>query len=199
MNDLNKNNKDSVIYTKHNKEAVTICLMFSPKVLGCLPMAHRRQSTSWMVLIFSSSLFFSGSLVTIVTSSPLSVLHTDFTCEFFQRSTPEVCNPWVQFVLMKLSKFLRTWKTTRERVRGHADADFCVAAHCGKSELGFCVGVLCDSHPVLTDNERCFGPQGGKDAGHLHSDITSPNNHATPVGRAKHKTFDHRRKLHTTS
>lgn len=92
------------------QQIVTISPMFSPELLGCLPMAHRRQSTSWMVLIFSSSFFFSGSLVAIVTSSPLSVLRTDFTWEFFHRSTPEFCISLVQFVLIKLSKFLKTYR-----------------------------------------------------------------------------------------
>ncbi|TNN73051.1 hypothetical protein EYF80_016721 [Liparis tanakae] len=87
--------------------SVTVAPMFSPDVLGCLPMAQRRQSTSRMMLIFSSP-FFSGSLVRSVTSNPVSVLHTDFTWEFFHRSIPEFCSSLVQFVLMKLSKFLNT-------------------------------------------------------------------------------------------
>ena len=98
------------VHCKHYKTTVTIRSMFSPLVLGCRPMAHRRQSTSWMVLIFSSSFFFSGSLVTIVTSSPCSVLRTDFTWEFFHKSTPEFCSSLVQFALMKLSKFLKTYR-----------------------------------------------------------------------------------------
>lgn len=96
--------------TEHQKQTVTIWPMFSPEMLGFLPMAHRRQSTSWMVRTFSSSFFFSGSLVTMVTSRPLSVLHTDFTWEFFQRSMPVFCSSLVQFVLRKLSKFLRTYR-----------------------------------------------------------------------------------------
>lgn len=97
------------------KKTVTSWPMFSPEVLGFLPMAHRRQSTSWMVLTFSSSFFFSGSLVTTVTSRPLSVLHTDFTWEFFHRSMPEFCSSLVQFALMKLSKFRRTCKRKCEK------------------------------------------------------------------------------------
>lgn len=91
-----------------DSETLTKCPMFSPVMLGCLPIAHRRQSTSWIVLSFSSSFFLSGSLVAIVTSSPLSVLHTDLTWEFFQRSMPEFWSSLVQFVLIRLSKFLRT-------------------------------------------------------------------------------------------
>lgn len=107
------------LHSKHHNETYTISPMFSPEVLGCLPMAQRRQSTSWMVLIFSSSFFFSGSLVTSVTSSPLSVLRTDVTWEFFHKSIPEFCSSLVQFVLMKLSKFLKTY---RENMRVHGDA-----------------------------------------------------------------------------
>lgn len=111
------------------KNRLTIWPMFSPAVLGFLPMAHKRQSTSWMVRTFSSSFFFSGSLVTMVTSRPLAVLHTDFTWEFFQRSTPVFCSSLVQFVLRKLSKFLRTY---REREHG-TDTDqgfyLCEASH----------------------------------------------------------------------
>lgn len=97
-----------IAFKINDRETLTKCPIFSPVMLGCLPIAHRRQSTSWIVLSFSSSFFLSGSLVAIVTSSPLSVLHTDLTWEFFQRSMPEFWSSLVQFVLMRLSKFLRT-------------------------------------------------------------------------------------------
>lgn len=87
--------------------------MLRPAVLGCLPMAHRRQSTSSMTLIFSS-LVLSGSLVTMVTSRPFSVLHTDFTWEFFHRSMPLFWISLVQLALIKASKFLKTYREKGE-------------------------------------------------------------------------------------
>ena len=111
------------VYTSLHKSTIheqilTMPPMFSPAVLGCLPMAQRRQSTSSMVLIFSSSSFFSGSLVTSVTSRPRSVLLTDFTWVFFHKSMPLFCSSLVQFALMKASKFLKTY---RENMGAHVD------------------------------------------------------------------------------
>ena len=87
---------------------VTIWLVWRPVVLGSLPMAHKRQSTSSMVLISSSPLFFSGSLVVSVTSRPPADLLTDLTCVFFHKSIPEFSISFVQFALIKLSKVLNT-------------------------------------------------------------------------------------------
>ena len=77
-------------------------------MLGSLPMAHKRQSTSSMVLISSPPLFFSGSLVVSVTSRPPADLLTDLTCVFFHKSIPEFSISFVQFALIKLSKVLNT-------------------------------------------------------------------------------------------
>lgn len=156
--------------------------MFSPALLGCLPMAHRRQSTSWMVLIFSSSFFFSGSLVAIVTSSPLSVLRTDFTWEFFHRSTPEFCSSLVQFVLIKLSKFLKTYRDAHT-------FPLLMAKRFWAWQFNINVLSLCDSHSCLSNDEGCFRPQGGKDACHLHCNITCTHNHTAPVW--ENRTFNY--------
>lgn len=89
-------------------EMVTIRSMLSPAVLGSLPMAHKRQSTSSIVLTASPPLFFSGSLVMSVTSRPLADFLTDLTCVFLHNSIPEFSISVVQFALIKLSKFLNT-------------------------------------------------------------------------------------------
>lgn len=165
-------------------------------------MAQKRQSTSWMVLIFSSSFFFSGSLVTIVTSRPLSVLHTDFTWEFFHKSIPEFCSSLVQFVLIKLSKFLNTY--SRNTIGYNMQNTFPLFTWVHAIALQyFAISdgqvILCDvSYSILSHYEGCFGPQGGKDACHLHCNIPSTHNDTTPVERTKlklhapicHKTYD---------
>lgn len=158
--------------------------MFSPEVLGCLPMAHRRQSTSWMVPIFSSSFFFSGSLVAIVTSSPVSVLRTDFTWEFFHRSIPELWSSLVQFVLIKLSKFLKTYREKNMEIRA-----FLLLRNCAHFKIRIDY-LCCGSHSCLSYDEWCFGSQGGKDACHLDCNITCTHHHTAPIGKTKLWTID---------
>ncbi len=62
----------------------TIELRLRPAVLGSLPIAQSRQSTSWMVSYLSCASLSSGSFDTSLTERPLSVLCTDLTCEQYQ-------------------------------------------------------------------------------------------------------------------
>lgn len=43
----------------------------------------------------------------------------------------------------------------------------------------------CVSYSCLSNNEGCFGPQGGKDACHLHCNITRTDNHTAPVEKTE--------------
>lgn len=75
----------------------------------------------------------------------------------------------------------RSSSTPRERERlRYMHLHYCTLLK--KTEFLYCVVILWVSYFRLSNNEGCFGPQGGKDACHLHCNITCTHNHTAPVG-----------------
>lgn len=66
-----------------------------------------------------------------------------------------------------------------------------MAEHVRTWQSNISVWSLCDSHSRLSNDEGCFRPQGGKDACHLHCNITCTHNHTAPVWENRTFTYSH--------
>ena len=106
---------------------------------------------------------------------------------FYSQTSPECSstNRCRCFAVLWCS--LRLWRhqsssKPTERIWEHMWTHFSRVAHRWKKS---CAGNPFSSYSCLSNNEGCFGAQGGKNACHFHCNITGSNNHTAPVGKAK--------------
>lgn len=106
-------------------------------------------------------------------------------CPFYTQISPEnsSTNPHRSSAVLWCSLCLWSCQSSSKPTAGIWRCTFITARLHTFENHNLVLMLRCVSYSCLSNNEGCFGPQGGKDACHLHCNISCTHNHTAPVGK----------------